>query len=291
MKFYYAKLLLFPCVLAALTACSSPSQKADVPAGKSKGDLEQGPDKEQGDEFYDKNEDPNKKSIRQAPSADLYRRFSENMKAKQYRSANDVAAEILARNPNDAKTLNGLTVMAIDQGKLDLARMLISKQLTKNPQNTNALNNLGVIELKSDNLRLALVNFKKATEFDQANRAAHANLGTIYLQYRNYQNAANELQLAVNNGDKSPETLTNLGFALRGAGKFSEAEDAYEKALGKDQNNPVTLLNYAVLLVENKKDNGKALKILNKLRFVAREPAILERANALARKAEAKEKR
>lgn len=218
--------------------------------------------------------------------SDMYRRFNDARNAHDIKAANAAAADILARNPNDVKVLNALAVMAIEQEKYDLARLLIAKILEKEPNNSAAYNNLGVVELKTDNLRLALVNFKKATELDSGNKSAHANLGAIYLQYRNYANSVTELQFAVNNGDQSPATLSNLAFAQTGAGDYDGARNTYEKALSKDPNNVTIMLNYSALLIEHANRQKDAIKLLNKVRFVAREPAILDKAELLLKKAE-----
>ena len=220
--------------------------------------------------------------------AELYQRFNTARAGKNMRAATEVAGEILTRNPNDFKILNALAVMAINDGKLDLARLLLGKVLQKDPTNGAAMDNMGVIELKSDNLRMALIEFKKATEADARNKSAHANLGSIYLQYKNYTNAVVELEAAVENGDQSPATLSNLGYALTGAGDYAKAQDAYDKALSKDSSNVMIMLNYAVLLVDHNISKDKATKLLNKIRFVAHEPAILNRVEVLLRKVEGK---
>jgi tetratricopeptide (TPR) repeat protein len=219
-------------------------------------------------------------------SKDLYRRFEQARKQNDSAAINQVAGEILSRNPGDVRVLNSLAAMAIQQEKYDLARLYSSKVLAKDPNNGAAYNNRGVIELKTDNLRLALEQFKRATEVDSKNRAAHANLGAIYLKYRNYQNASQELQAAVDNGDQSPDTLSNLGFALTGVADYPNAEKYYLKALSRDPNNMFVNLNYATLLVEKTHKYKEGTKLLNKIRFIAREPAILDKVEILLKKAE-----
>src|SRR4051812_27594975 len=107
MKLMELKILLGLMAVFALSACATSNSNKPGPANPVTAGVEGTESASATDEFYDQNEDAGKKSIRQAPSADLYKRFSESMKAKQYRSANDIAAEILARNPNDVKTLTG----------------------------------------------------------------------------------------------------------------------------------------------------------------------------------------
>jgi Tfp pilus assembly protein PilF len=219
-------------------------------------------------------------------SKDLYHRFEMARKQNDSAAVNQAAGEILSRNPGDVRVLNSLAAMAVQQEKYDLARLYISKVLARDPNNGAAYNNRGVIELKTDNLRLALEQFKRATEVDSKNRAAHANLGAIYLKYRNYQNASQELQVAVDNGDQSPDTLSNLGFALTGIADYTNAEKYYQKALAKDSNNMLINLNLATLLIEKTHKYKEGIKLLNKIRFIAHEPAILDKVEILLKKAE-----
>lgn len=220
-------------------------------------------------------------------TGDMYKKYISARLSRHSAAAHEAAGEILARNPHDTKILNSLAVLAIEQNKPELARLILNKVLDKDPKNASAHNNKGVIELKGGELRLALIEFKKAVELDGRLAAAHANLGAIYLQYRNYQNAVAELQAATEYGDQSPETLSNYGFALTGVQKYSKAADVYEKASSKGPANAHILMNYAVLLVEKVNRPKDALKLLNKIRFVATEPAIIEKASVLAQEAEA----
>jgi len=256
------------------------------------------PEDENGDEVNTGEKSDKKKSSAPTPesapnsssagdvSNPLYHRFELARKQNDFTTINQVAGEILSRNPGDVRVLNTLASIAIQQEKYDLARLYCTKVLAKDPNNGAAYNNRGVIELKTDNLRLALEQFKRATEVDGKNKAAHANLGAIYLKYRNYQNAALELQAAVENGDQSPDTLSNLGFALTGIADYKNAEKAYQRALTQESNNLIVSLNYATLMVEKTHKYKEAIRLLNKIRFIAREPAILDKVEILLRKAE-----
>jgi Flp pilus assembly protein TadD len=281
----------------ALTACSSAPQQQGNPAVNQELDQAANPNPQGADSNGELDQGAPAQAPQeaqpmhaiQAPSGssnELYNRFNNSRSRKDWQGTFDAAGEILARNPNDTKVLNALACLAIDQDKDDMGRLLLNKVLALEPNNSAALNNLGVIELKADNLRMALIDFKKATETDPRTRAAHANLGTIYLQYRNYLNASAELESAVENGDQSPATLNNLGFAKAGAGDFGKARSAYEKAMSKDPGNIPMMLNYAALLVDHTGDKSEAIKLLNKIRFIAHEPAILNKVEVLLRKAE-----
>ncbi|MBK9293172.1 MAG: tetratricopeptide repeat protein [Oligoflexia bacterium] len=267
--------------LVFIASCSSAPQKTKVPTPPivESEELEVG--SKLADEGLEQSEEPAKEP--EKVEQDQYKKLAQALMSKSLKQTQRHAFSILARDPKDIKALNALAVAAIGESKYDLARMFIAKVLEQDSNNSSAFNNLGVVELKSDNLRGALVNFKKAISLNSDSAAAHANLGAIYLKYRNYQSALSSLKEAVDNGDQSPETYSNLGFAYKGLGRFSNAEGAYENALAKDPNNTVILLNYAALLAEHAKQFDKASKLINKLRFTSKDPAIIEKANQLSK--------
>lgn len=281
------KRLLICSFILVLAACSSPRKEGDA-ADSSVADVEGISDSGMEVETHADVSNPNVPVVRNqgVSNFDLYKKYKEARLAKDSRVASQVASDILSRNPNDPKILNALAVINIEQGKPDMARLMLNKVLSRDPNNSPALNNLGVIELKSENLRLALINFKKAITSDSKNSAAQANLGSIYLQYRNYDAAVAALESAVDNGDSSVETLSNYAVALSGKGDIDKANKYFDKALAKDQNNVTVLVNFSAHLIDRAHDPKKALGVLNKVRFSAHEPAILEKVNGLSRKAE-----
>ncbi|MCC6276357.1 MAG: tetratricopeptide repeat protein [Oligoflexia bacterium] len=272
------KILIGVLTCTGLMACSTSSTNAPVPDVESRSDEVTLSDADGGKSVPPPSE---------APSSEHYRRFNEARLSKNFKLAQEIGGEILARQPNDLRILNALGIMAIEQNKLSLARLLIGKVLAKEPSNSAAQNNLGLIELKSGNLRLALSHFKKSIEINPSNRSARANLGQIYLSYRNYTAAAAELESAVRSGDESVETLSNWGVALSRTGQSEQAIEAFEKALKKNEGNAVVQLNYAVLLLDQVNRPKKALKFLNKIRSSSTDPAIIEKAIQMAKRAEA----
>jgi thioredoxin-like negative regulator of GroEL len=56
-------------------------------------------------------------------------------------------------------------------------------------------------------------------------------------------------------------------LALRGTSNYSNAEKIYKDILDKEPENSEALLNYAILMVEYKKDKSEGLKILGKIKF------------------------
>ncbi len=286
--------LIFLAFFALVMGCSSGSKKDDRSSEGGNSQSEQDP--------YGENDQPGsvddaiaKQSAKDeaafrastgSPTPEMYRKFNQARLAHQAAQAQDAAGDILTRSPNDTTVLNGLAVMNIEMGKIDTAKFYLSRALLKSPNESALHNNAGVVELKSKNLRQALTSFKRAIELNPSNRAAHANLGSVYLQYQNHLAARDELAQAVRLGDTRAEVLSNYGVALRYSGDPERAVEMFEKAAEKDGRNQNILLNYAACLVEAANRPKRGLKIINKIRMVATDPGILEKARNLAKVAE-----
>ena len=79
----------------------------------------------------------------------------------------------------------------------------------------------------------------------------------------------------------------NYAVALRLAGRFADAEKVYQQIKVEESNNPQTLVNYAILLVDHLKNKDKALKVIDKIRFVNSDSGLKDRMDALEKRAQA----
>lgn len=192
-------------------------------------------------------------------------------------------SELLARNPENAKILNGFGAFYIKANKPDAAKIYFERVLAKDPKNADANNGMGVIAMKDDNELEGQAYFKKALQGDDDNVGANANLGTFYLKYLDYDKALGLLENAYSSDRSNAAIANNYAVALRGVGKIDKALSIYKSIDSKSQKVPV-LLNQAILWAEFKKDNKEAKELLNKVRFITTDPGILRKVNTLTQK-------
>lgn len=214
----------------------------------------------------------NHKSLREAVANNDQRRVQE------------IASQLLARDPKDVKALNALGVQQLKNNKSALARLLFKKALETEPRNAGLLNNYGVTFLAEKDETRALTEFKKALDVDSDHPSASANIGYIHLKYRNYDQARRLLETAYESNRNNVKVANNFGIALRNSGDASAAKRVFEKALDKEPKDVNLLMNYALVLVENLKDKTKGQEIINKIKFLASDPAILSQARQLEAK-------
>lgn len=200
------------------------------------------------------------------------------------RRVQEVASQLLARNPKDVKALSALGIQQLKSNKPAMARLLFKKALEVEPKNAGILNNYGVTFLAEKDESRAMMEFKKALDVDSDHPSASANIGYIHLKYRNYEQARRLLETAYEANRNNIKVANNFGIALRNSGDASAAKRVFEKALDKEPKDVNLLMNYALVLVENLKDKTKGQEIINKIKFLASDPAILSRARQLEAK-------
>lgn len=228
-------------------------------------------------EATDKEEAP------KASNGELEDRFESAVNSQRESEMIQAGSELLARNPENVKILNGFAVFYLKNNEPGAAKIYFDRVLAKDPQNADANNGLGVIAMKENKDFEAQVFFKKAMLGDNDHVGANANLGAYYLKYLDYEKALPLMKTAYSEDKGNPAIANNYAIALRGTGDIEKALDIYEGIDKKFQKVPV-LLNQAILWAEFKKDSKQAKEILNKIRFITTDPVILKKVNTLTQK-------
>jgi Flp pilus assembly protein TadD len=217
-------------------------------------------------------------------------RDESNLLADAVKSQNDeaiarAARQVLAKNPNDSKSLNALGFYHYKKGQYPAALLFLGKAQKVNPNDSDVQNNIGLVHLAQKENREAVQAFRKALELNSSDANASANLGAIYADNKEYTKAATAMEMGYRKNSKDPKFLNNYAIALTGIGKYDDARDMYKKALSLSSNNKDLMLNYAILLIEHLKKYDEGLDILNKLKFLGPSTEARNRINVLEKTA------
>jgi Flp pilus assembly protein TadD len=131
--------------------------------------------------------------------------------------------------------------------------------------------------------------FKQAIDSESSNTVALGNLGSIYLKYEDYQKAVAVLKKAHGYDRSNLAIANNYAIALVGTKDFGRAFEIYENLA--NAKNASVQFNLALLTAEHKQDFAKARDLLNKVRFLTTDPAILKKANDVTKWLETRSKR
>jgi len=90
----------------------------------------------------------------------------------------------LLKNPNDIAALGDMARLAIRQGDLHLARLVLSKAYEINENHAATLDLMGVVEWNLGEEQDAYAYFRKAIDNDSRNLAARLNMAALFWRYR-----------------------------------------------------------------------------------------------------------
>jgi Flp pilus assembly protein TadD len=101
----------------------------------------------------------------------------------------DVLQQGLYEDPGNTSLLRSLAVAYAEQGKVDLASLVLTRCLEKNPEDAQSQNLLGLIHLLRSEDQEAYGLFQKVLEMDPAMDEARANLVVLNEGYGNFEKA------------------------------------------------------------------------------------------------------
>ncbi len=284
-------LLLHLSCIGILTACSSSSEKTPAHKGHQ---TESAPGDDADPQFERMSKDTGAESPKTnsedpktlAASQALYADLGKAIEFSSEPMASEAAMKLLGANPNDVKALNGLALTYLKNNRPMMARMVLQRALSINKDVAAVHNNLGQVYQRLGEPHLAVESFKRALALDKNNLSASANMGFVFLRYGNYQKAADMLERVFDSNSKDENVANNFGLALRGLKEFSEAEKVLRDAASKTKS-PALLLNYAEVLVELGREPARVKQILNRVRVLSTDPALLREVDSLSKKVEA----
>lgn len=200
---------------------------------------------------------------------------------RRYQEATEVARQLLARGSDPRGAYQHLALIAADEGRLPLSRLLAAAGRDVDPRDPAGWNNLGLVQARLGERQAAIASFQKALDLDAAYAPALANLGALALAYRDYPAAARSLEKLVALTPGDAEAFLHLGWAYEGARRedgghlVREAAAAFEKALSLKGDLPEALHGLARACAGDLKDLPRAAQYYRLL--LASAPGPLQR--------------
>lgn len=239
---------------------------------------------------------PAKAEPRQAPEApraaepvsgDPWVELNAAVKGQNDDQIRRVAEKILARVPDDERSLNALALVAYRKGQFTYASYLLGKAIAKNGNRSELHSNLGLVLLAQGEKLEAIRSFRRAIELNSDDGVAAANLGAIYVAERDYQKAAVVLDIALRKGPRDAKVLNNQAVALMATGRADRVKSLLEEGLKENAGNRELMFNQAILLVDHLGRYQEGLDVINRLKFVGAPSESRERLSLLENKAKA----
>ena len=214
-------------------------------------------------------------------------KYANAWKAKDESMMIDAVVKVLSKDQNDLKALNALANFYIQEGKLGMGRIILTRALKPFPEEAGLHNNIGVIYLNENKQRQAIGSFRKAVEIKKGYAVGSANLGAIFVEYRDFAKATDLLSEGYSSvkGDLRKgvglDVANNYAVALSGTGENDKAKSIFQDILKAENQNTTALLNYTILLIHRLKDKKEGEKMLNRLKFLVDDASTRSRVEEL----------
>jgi Flp pilus assembly protein TadD len=133
--------------------------------------------------------------------------------------------------PDHLKSLQNLSRVLIEQGRLDESSELLRVAVDLDPTSNATYRLLGRVFDGRGKVDEAFDAYRHAIVLDDEDEWAMNNLALMYIDRGRYDEAVRALARAVTLRDDVPSFHNNLGIALEHLGRFSSSVDAYRSAL------------------------------------------------------------
>ncbi|MDP9172422.1 MAG: tetratricopeptide repeat protein [Planctomycetota bacterium] len=151
--------------------------------------------------------------------------------ANRLAEAEAIYRQILAEEPNNAKALHLLGLIAYQTGHFPMAVELFRISIQEAPANAEARGHLGLALMRMNQIDQAISAFRHAVLIQRDLASAHNNLGNALLQRGLLDEAAESLTLAMALSPESPEGYTSMGNLYYARKQLGEAIAAHRKAI------------------------------------------------------------
>jgi tetratricopeptide (TPR) repeat protein len=151
---------------------------------------------------------------------------------EQYKKAQKLFEEVVARQPKNLTAKNNLAVLALKAGNVDEAMDHVQDVLKEDYENVGALATLGLINKERNNISLAKFALNEAIKLSKEDPDAdlHNNLGLVFMMEDDVPQAVEQFELAIKADPDYLESRLNLGAILveylaydRASNQFGEA--------------------------------------------------------------------
>jgi len=161
----------------------------------------------------------------------IFEVINNNLKNREFKSAEESLKKILEKNPQNVKALFLLGSVYLELKQFKDSTKLLNKAIDLDPNISNAHNNLGIIYFKQRDFKKAKMCIFKSLEINPKNLDAYNYLGLIYSELGDFENAIDKTKKALEINKNYFPGYNNLGLIYKKFEYFYDAEISFKKAI------------------------------------------------------------
>ena len=173
-----------------------------------------------------------------------YKTEAQNAQNKgNYAIAIDTYSKILAIDPTNHFSMNNLSIIYLNQSRLDLAEEILIRLMSCSEGDAASFNHLAIVYMRTYRLHQAKKLLEHALSLDPFKIETFQNLTNVCAQLKDNDLALHYALEAIKIDPTSSATFNNLGSVFNAMAKFEEARLAFETAIELDNKNLEALVN------------------------------------------------
>jgi Tfp pilus assembly protein PilF len=163
----------------------------------------------------------------------------------------------------DRTFLPGYAALAfsyLKDGKDSVAKFVTEQALDRGGDHASLYNILGVLAERQGLTGIARDHYNHALTISDTYTPALVNRGNLHVAAHEASMAETDYKKALDADPANIDALIGLGVVQRQTGRFSTAQATFLRAIELDADSPQARFNLAILMRENLKDDGQALR-------------------------------
>lgn len=175
-------------------------------------------------------------------------------------NAHPILSDLVGKDRTFLPGYAALAFSYLKDGKDTVAKFIIEQALDRGGEHPSLYNILGLISDRQQDATKARSFFNKALSLNDAYAPALINRGNLYFTNNQIAMAEADYVKALAVDPSNTDGLIGLAAVYRQTGRYSAAKDKLNRVLDIDSSNPQARFNLAILMRDNLKDEGLALR-------------------------------
>ena len=179
--------------------------------------------------------------------------------------AHAILSDLIGKDRTFLPGYAALAFSYLKDGKDSVAKFIVEQALDRGGEHPALYNILGILAERQGKSAVAKDQYNRALSLSDSYSPALVNRGNLYLTARELSMAEADYKRALDADPANADAMIGLGVTQRQTGRYTAARGTFERVLDIDADNPQARFNLALLMRENIKDEGQALRYFNEV--------------------------
>jgi tetratricopeptide (TPR) repeat protein len=179
--------------------------------------------------------------------------------------AHSILSDLIGKDRTFLPGYAALAFSYLKDGKDNIAKFIVEQALDRGGDHPSLYNIMGILAERQNKPIEAREHYNKALSMNDLFAPALVNRANLYVTSKEIAIAEVDYKKALEADPANTDAMIGLGAVLRQTGRYKSAKETFERVLDIDIDNPQARFNLALLMRENLKDEGQALRYFNEV--------------------------